>query len=172
MENWRNFVRNRLLLGGHAIVNSITAVKLTVSYQTRVRPCLFLLIFQILLLFTRLLFLPIAFSLPILSLLPFFSFWFFYFFSLRRSSYFYFIFHPPCLIVLRFNFIFPPLLSHLFSCLCPILLFILLFHLLFCLLFFFSTFLRLRTFFSSWHGTERLAVTRAKKKKRRMPYPS
>jgi len=31
MENWRNFVKNSLLLGGHAIVNSIRAMKLTVS---------------------------------------------------------------------------------------------------------------------------------------------
>ena len=75
MENWRNFVKNRLLLGGHAIVNSSRDVKLTVSYQTRVRPCLFLfifrilLIFQILLLFTRLLFLSIAFSVPLTYLL-------------------------------------------------------------------------------------------------------
>lgn len=53
------------------------------SHQTRVRPCLFffifciLCIFLLLLLLTRLLFLSIAFSLPLLSLLPFFSFRFF-----------------------------------------------------------------------------------------------
>lgn len=58
-------------------MHSIRAVDLTVSYQTRARPCLFLFIFLLLLLFTRLLFLSIAFSLPLLSLLPFFSFWFF-----------------------------------------------------------------------------------------------
>lgn len=79
MENWRNFAKKRLLLEGHAVVNSIRAVELTVSYQTRARPCLFLFIFLLLLLFTRLLFLSIAFSLPILSLLLFFSFWFFLF---------------------------------------------------------------------------------------------
>jgi len=80
MENWRNFVKNRLLLGGHVIVNGIRAVELTVSYQTRVRPCLFcfivriLFIFLLLLLFPRLLFLSNAFSLPLLPLLPFFCF--------------------------------------------------------------------------------------------------
>jgi hypothetical protein len=122
MEKWRNLVKNRLLLGGHAVVNNIRAVERTVSYQTRAKPCLFLFtfrtlfIFLLLLLFTRLLFLSVAFSLCLRSLLPFYFFWFLCFFSLCRLSYFCFIFHPPFLVDLKFHFlVFFPLFLVIFS---------------------------------------------------------
>ena len=96
----------------------------------------------------------------------------FCFFSLRRSSYFYLLPILLSLLFLDFTFFyFPPLLSHPFSSLCPILLLILLFHLLFCLLFFFSAFLLLRTFFSSWPCTERLAVTNEEEEETKKALP-